>query len=142
MRDELAALQLLKFLVVDDDNSIRKIITYELKKIGVLKITEASNGPNAWTALEKSIGNNSFDIVISDWNMPIMSGLELLRKCRAHSEFKQLAFMLVTSESEMPQVKEAIEAGVDGYLVKPVKTKMFEEKLIAVYNKRFAKRPS
>lgn len=140
MNDAISAIQLLRFLVVDDDNSIRKIVTYELKKMGVLKITEASNGPSAWTALEKSSGNNGFDIIISDWNMPIMSGLSLLKKCRSHAEFRDIAFMLVTSESDMAQVKEAIEAGVDGYIVKPVKTKTFEEKLMSVYQKRFVKK--
>lgn len=131
----------LRFLVVDDDNSLRKVVTYELKQIGVMKITEATNGSHAWTLLEKSIGSASeFDVVISDWNMPSMSGLELLKKCRAHATLKNIGFMLVTSESETAHVKQAITEGVDNYIVKPVRTEPFQEKLKVLYQKRFGKK--
>lgn len=142
MDKEAAEIINLKFLVADDDLSLRKVVRHQLNTLGVVKLSEANNGRDALQLLEKGINSIPFDFIISDWNMPSLSGLELLKKCRNHNNpsIKNIAFMLVTSESEASQVKEAITAGVDQYIVKPVRQENLEEKLRLVYRKRFQKK--
>jgi two-component system, chemotaxis family, chemotaxis protein CheY len=131
----------LKYLVVDDMLTMRKIISQQLKSMGATSIVEANDGSVAWEILEKNIGAaNAPNFIVSDWNMPILKGIDLLRKCRAHASFKDIAFLLVTAEAEVAQVKEAITAGVDNYVVKPFTPASFQEKMGSVYNKRFPKK--
>lgn len=131
----------LRFLVVDDMLTMRKIVSQQLKTMGVASIAEANDGTTAWEALEKAAAENSpFHFIVSDWNMPQMSGIELLKKCRASTAYKDIAFLLVTAEAEATQVKEALLAGVDNYVVKPFTPQSFQEKMGAVFNKRFAKK--
>lgn len=133
----------LRFLVVDDMATMRKVIGQQLKGLGVTQITEASDGAVAKEALEKSLAANTpIQFIVSDWNMPTVSGLELLKFCRAHASFKGIPFLLVTAEAEMSQVSEAIAAGVDNYVVKPFTPANFTDKLNAVYTKRFGKKPA
>lgn len=128
----------LKFLVVDDMLTMRKIIGQQLKTLGVTNITEANDGTVAWAELEKAAAAGSpFQFVVSDWNMPEMKGIELLKKCRASAAYKDIAFLLVTAEAEAAQVKEAIMAGVDNYVIKPFTPQSFQEKLGAIMTKRF-----
>jgi two-component system chemotaxis response regulator CheY len=131
----------LRFLVVDDMLTMRKIISQQLKSMGATTITEANDGSVAWEILEKAAGSATApNFIVSDWNMPILKGIDLLRKCRAHATFKDIAFLLVTAEAEVAQVKEAITAGVDNYVVKPFTPASFQEKMATVYNKRFPKK--
>lgn len=131
----------LRFMVVDDDTALRKIVIHELRNIGVMKLTEANDGDTAWNLLERAFKAGSpIDIIISDWRMPGLTGLALLKKVRANPMYQNLGFMLVTSENDANQVREAITVGVDNYLVKPVKTQQFQEKLLTVYAKKFAKK--
>jgi two-component system chemotaxis response regulator CheY len=100
-------------LVVDDSGTMRKIIIRTLNSIGVQNIAEAADGSQALELFNKS----SFDLVLSDWNMPVMTGFELLVAIR--SSGSKVPVMLITTESEKSRVLEAVRAGVNDYLVKP-----------------------
>lgn len=127
----------LRFLVVDDMMTMRKIVTQQLKGMGVQHVDEANDGSVAWTKLEEAAAKNApYQFIVSDWNMPEMKGIDLLKKCRAHPAYKSIGFLLVTAESEVSQVKEALAAGVDNYLVKPFTPTTFQEKLMSAYSKR------
>ena len=128
----------LSFLVVDDTATMRKIVAGALRELGATKITEEKDGQAAWGTLERSRGQSSaISFVISDVNMPNMSGVELLKKCRTSPDFKTIAFMLVTAESDFVLVREAIMAGVDEFVAKPFDPDTFKIKLGAVLKKRF-----
>ncbi len=125
-----------RILVADDMPTIRELVKNQLKTLGFKTILEAADGEQAMQIL---ISNNAtgspVQLVISDWNMPKMTGLEFLKQVRASVEWQNLPFILLTSESERDQVTEAILAGVSQYLVKPFAAKVFEEKLKGVWNK-------
>ncbi|OFZ54905.1 MAG: histidine kinase [Bdellovibrionales bacterium RIFOXYC1_FULL_54_43] len=128
----------LRFLVVDDMLTMRKIIGQQLKALGAsTNIVEANDGTTAWEILEREAASKPIQFVISDWNMPQMKGIDLLKKCRAHATYKDIAFLMVTAEAEANQVKEALVAGVDNYVVKPFTPAAFEEKIKSVAAKRF-----
>jgi two-component system chemotaxis response regulator CheY len=137
----MAELSQLQFLVVDDMLTMRKIVSQQLKAMGVTQITEANDGTTAWQVLETAAATpeRAPKFIVSDWNMPQMKGIDLLKKCRSHPVYKDIAFLLVTAEAEASQVKEAIIAGVDNYVVKPFTPASFQEKMNAVFNKRFKK---
>src|SRR5689334_11407696 len=100
---------LLKFIVVDDISAMRKTIVKLLKELGAIKITEASDGLTAKQLIENSIeANQPFDFIICDWNMPKMTGLELLRFCRSNTAASKVAFLMITAEAEVNQVSDAI----------------------------------
>lgn len=128
----------LRFIVVDDMLTMRKIISQQLKTMGATNIQEANDGTTAWEIMEKdAAASKPIQFVISDWNMPQMKGIDLLKKCRTHNVYKEVAFLMVTAEAEVNQVKEAVTAGVDNYVVKPFTPSAFEEKMKAVSSKRF-----
>lgn len=106
-----------RVLVVDDMLTMRKIVSKSLKEIGFTDIVEAADGQKAWDALQSA--EKAFGLVVSDWNMPNCSGLDLLKRVRADGRFKHMPFVLLTAESESHQVMEAVKAGVDSYIVKP-----------------------
>lgn len=116
--------------------TIRDLVKSQLRALGLKNVVEASDGQAAMTIIENaaSVGH-PVELVISDWNMPKMTGLELLRQLRASDEFVSLPFILLTSESERDQVTEAILAGVSQYIVKPFAAKAFEDKVKAVWVK-------
>lgn len=131
----------IRFLVVDDMATMRKVISQQLKGLGATKIFEASDGSVAKQVLEKAAENQEpAQFIVCDWNMPNFNGLDLLRYCRADQTYKNVAFLLVTAESEMSQVSEAIAAGVDNYVVKPFTPVSLADKISAVYQKRFGKK--
>lgn len=121
-----------KFLVVDDMKTVRKLLSMALKENGFSNISEATNGVEAWNLLN-SEGN--FEVIISDWNMPEMTGLDLLKKVRETPNFAKLPFIMLTAESESQQVIAAAQAKVTNYVVKPFTTAQILEKLAAAYNK-------
>lgn len=122
------------FLVADDMPTMRELVKSQLRAMGYRKITEAADGDEALTRLLLAYKEDTpIDIVISDWNMPKMTGIDFLKQLRSNDKFKNLPFLLLTSESEKDQVTEAILAGVTQYLVKPFAPKSFEEKLKAVW---------
>jgi two-component system chemotaxis response regulator CheY len=120
-------------LIVDDMKTMRKLVTKSLSEMGLKNVTEAEDGQKAWDIL--IAGNGKFGLVISDWNMPNVSGLEFLKRVRSEEKFKTLPFVLLTAESETAQVMTAISAGVSSYLVKPFSTAALAEKLKAVHKK-------
>ena len=127
-----------EILVVDDMMVMRKIVVRALKEFGLSKVIEADDGSTAWAKLQDIFNaGNKIDLIISDWNMPQMKGIDLLKKCRAHATYKDIAFLMVTAEAEANQVKEALVAGVDNYVVKPFTPAAFEEKIKSVAAKRF-----
>jgi CheY-like chemotaxis protein len=115
----------LAFLVVDDMEGMRRILTNILHHIGMKRVTTASNGAEAWRILNAQ----KVDVLISDWNMPVMTGMELLQKIRTSPRFADLPVMMMTSESERYQVQAAIDAGVSEYLVKPFNASVLESRI-------------
>ncbi len=122
----------LKVLVVDDFPTMRRIVKNLLKQLGFENIDEAEDGN---MALNKMKGS-SYGLVVSDWNMPNMEGIELLRNVRADAALKDTPFLMVTAEAEKEKVIEAIKAGVDNYIVKPFTAEILKEKLEKIADKR------
>lgn len=121
-----------KVLVVDDMMTMRKIVVKACKDIGFSDITEAPDGQKAWEAIQAT---PSIGLVISDWNMPNCTGLDLLKRVRADSRFKNIPFVLLTAESEGHQVAEAVKSGVDNYIVKPFTPELLQRKLEETHKK-------
>lgn len=130
----MADLSKINFLIVDDMKTMRSIVKQSLISFGAGSFVEAEDGRVAWNILSEE---NKIDFIVCDWNMPNMPGIELLKKCRGSEKYKNIAFLLVTAEQDIAQVKEAIVSGVDGYIVKPFNRAMFEERLNIVIKKRF-----
>jgi two-component system chemotaxis response regulator CheY len=125
-----------KILVVDDMPTIRDLVKNQLRAMGFKNIVEAADGEAALnTVINAATSGAPIELVISDWNMPKMTGLEFLKQIRASEQFAKLPFVLLTSESERDQVTEAIMAGVSQYIVKPFAAKAFEDKLKTVWAK-------
>lgn len=124
-----------KVLIVDDMSTMRKIVANILKDLGFTDITEAADGNIAWEHISKS--PHPFGLIISDWNMPHCTGLELLKRVRENDKFQKTPFILVTAEAEHSQVTAAIKAGVDQYVVKPFSRDALLAKLESV-SKKFA----
>ena len=114
------------FLVVDDSSTMRRIIRNTLAKIGQNHITEAEDGKDALSKMDDSI-----DMVITDWNMPIMDGLELVKSLRGGA-YKQIPILMVTTNAAKDDVIQALKAGVNNYVVKPMTPETLEEKIKAV----------
>ena len=125
-----------KVLVVDDMLTMRKLVSKSLKSMGFSNISEAADGQLAWNILNDP--SSGIQLVVSDWNMPNCTGLELLKRVRSDSRFKSLPFILLTAETEESQVKDAIMAGVDNYITKPFSAETLKVKIEAVYKKRAA----
>lgn len=116
----------LKILVVDDFPTMRKIVKTLLQQNGFKNFTEAEDGEEAYKILSTEDG---FEFVVSDWNMPKMTGLELLKTVRADAKLKHLPFLMVTAEAEKENIIEAVKAGVSNYIVKPFTAQTLKEKL-------------
>ncbi len=115
----------IKILVVDDFATMRRIMKNILKQLGYVNISEADDGTTALEELTKS----KYDLIISDWNMPKMTGLELLKRVRADDTYKEVPFLMVTAEAQKQNVIEAVQAGVSNYVVKPFTAEAIAEKL-------------
>lgn len=113
--------------------TMRKIVTKNLKELGFSDIQEAADGNIGWEVLTKSVP--PIQLVISDWNMPNFSGLELLKKVRADANYGKVPFLLLTAEAEAHQVKEAVMAGVTNYIIKPFTADILKLKLEQAYKK-------
>jgi len=123
-----------KILVVDDMMTMRKIVKNMLKKMGCADIHEAVDGIPAWEMLEKAhTEGQPFQFILSDWNMPGMTGLDLLKKIRADERFAKLPFLMVTAEGEQKDVVTAVKAGVSNFVVKPFNEKTLVEKINKVF---------
>ncbi|HEY8278445.1 MAG TPA: response regulator [Bdellovibrionota bacterium] len=118
-----------KVLVVDDMLTMRKIVIKHLKDLGFTDIVEAVDGKQAYSVLEAA--SPPVQLVVSDWNMPNCTGIELLKKVRHDARFAKLPFVMLTAEAEAHQVKEALEARVTGYVLKPFTKETLQQKLEA-----------
>ena len=116
----------LKILIVDDFPTMRRIVKTLLKQNGYSNFVEAEDGEQAYKLLESE---GDFEMIVSDWNMPNMTGLELLKAVRANPKLKQLPFLMVTAEAEKENIIEAVKAGVSNYIVKPFTGQALKDKL-------------
>ena len=115
----------LKFLVVDDFSTMRRIIKNLLHDLGYAHVTEADDGNTALPILK----NGGIDFLITDWNMPGMPGLELLKQVRADAKLAKLPVLMLTAEAKREQIVEAAQAGVSGYVIKPFTAVTLKEKI-------------
>ncbi len=121
----------MKFLVVDDFSTMRRIVRNLLKELGFTNVDEAEDGV---IALQKLKGGD-FDFVVTDWNMPNMTGIELLRAIRADAALKTLPVLMITAEAKKENIIEAAQAGASGYIVKPFTAGTMSEKLNKIFEK-------
>lgn len=119
----------LKVLVVDDMSTMRRIVKNVLKQIGFTDLVEAANGQDALSKLKAG----GVGLVVSDWNMPIMQGIDLLRAVRADAELKHLPFLMVTAEAQKENIIEAVQAGASNYVVKPFTAEALQAKLEKIF---------
>lgn len=119
----------MKILVVDDMSTMRRIVKTIFKELGFSNIEEAENGSDALTKLK----GDKFDLVVSDWNMPVMPGIELLRSIRADGALKHIPVLMVTAEAQKENLMEAIQAGVSNYVVKPFTAEIIKQKLDKIF---------
>jgi two-component system chemotaxis response regulator CheY len=121
----------MKILVVDDFSTMRRIIKNLLRDLGFSNIHEADDGSTALPQLK----TGNYDLIVSDWNMPGMTGIDLLRAVRSDPNLQAIPFLMVTAESKREQIMEAAQAGVNGYVVKPFTAATLEEKLGKIFER-------
>jgi two-component system, chemotaxis family, chemotaxis protein CheY len=121
----------MKIMVVDDFSTMRRIVKNVLKQLGFDNIEEAEDGAQALAKLK----NGGFEFMVSDWNMPNMDGLDLLKAVRKDPALKDLPVLMVTAEAEKDKVVTAIQAGVNNYVVKPFTAEVFKEKMDRIFEK-------
>ncbi len=121
----------MKILIVDDFSTMRRIIKNLLRDLGFNNTSEADDGNTALPMLK----GGGYDFLISDWNMPGMQGIDLLKAVRADAELSSLPVLLVTAESKKEQIIEAAQAGVNGYIVKPFNAATLKEKIEKIFER-------
>lgn len=121
----------MKILVVDDFSTMRRIIKNLLKDLGFTNVQEADDGSTALPMLQQG----DFDFVVTDWNMPGMQGIDLLRAIRSDDSLKHLPVLMVTAEAKKEQIVAAAQAGVNGYVVKPFTAATLKEKLDKIFER-------
>jgi two-component system chemotaxis response regulator CheY len=121
-----------KVLVVDDFSTMRMIIHNMLKKIGFSNICEAENGAAALSLLR----SDQIGLVLADWHMPVMTGLELLQRIRREPAVKDIPVLMVTAEEQTENILRAIKAGADNFIVKPFTTATIRDKIAQIFRKR------
>lgn len=121
----------INILVVDDFSTMRRIVKNLLKELGFSKFDEADDGATAWPMVQ----SGKYDFIVSDWNMPQMTGIDLLRHVRKTPNLKDTPFLLITAEAKRSQILEAAQAGVDGYIVKPFTAATLNEKIQKIFER-------
>jgi two-component system chemotaxis response regulator CheY len=119
----------MKILVVDDMVTMRRIVKNILKQLGFANVDEAENGQEA---LQKLRGD-AFGFVVSDWNMPVMTGIDMLRAIRSDEKLKTTPVLMVTAEAQQSNLVEAVQAGVSNYIVKPFTAETLQEKIAKIF---------
>ena len=119
----------IKILIVDDIASMRKIVTDSLFQIGFSNLVEAKDGENAL----KTLKVNKIDLILCDWNMPKMTGIELLKAVRNDEKLKHIPFIMITAEGRKENILDAIKTGVSNYIVKPFNTEALKTKIESVF---------
>jgi two-component system chemotaxis response regulator CheY len=122
----------MRFLVVDDYSTMRRIIKNLLHDLGYVNVTEADDGNTALPLLKKG----GYDFLITDWNMPGMAGLDLLKAVRADEALKSMPVLMLTAEAKREQIVEAAQAGVNGYVIKPFTAATLKEKIDKILQSR------
>ncbi|GAA4410342.1 response regulator [Advenella faeciporci] len=123
----------IRILIVDDFPTMRRIVKNLLKDLGFESVDEAEDGAQALGKLRNGV--SGYDLVVSDWNMPVMDGLTMLQEIRADEKLKQIAVLMVTAEAKSENIVSAAKAGADGYVVKPFTAATLEENLNKVFEK-------
>ena len=124
----------MKVMVIDDMPTMVKIISRMLQNIGFKNIKTAKDGKEAWQMLQEATERKDpYEFIVSDWNMPNMTGLELLKLVRASTDYAKTPFLMITAESEKEQVVVAISAGVTNYIAKPFTPPTLEEKIKKIF---------
>jgi len=121
----------MKILIVDDFSTMRRIIKNLLRDLGLTNTQEADDGATALPMLQ----NGNFDFLITDWNMPGMQGIDLLKTVRADPNLNTLPVLMVTAEAKREQIVEAAQCGVNGYIVKPFTAQILEEKISKIFER-------
>jgi len=121
----------MKILIVDDFSTMRRIVKNLLRDLGFTNTSEADDGTTALPMLQ----NGNFDFLVTDWNMPGMSGLDLLKKVRADERLKNMPVLMVTAEAKREQIVAAAQAGVNGYVVKPFTAAVLKEKIDKIFER-------
>ena len=121
----------MKILIVDDFSTMRRIIKNLLRDLGFSNTQEADDGQTALPMLQ----SGNFDFLVTDWNMPGMTGIDLLRAVRADEKLSTLPVLLVTAEQKREQIVEAAQAGVNGYIVKPFTAEVLKEKIGKIFER-------
>ena len=119
----------MKVIIVDDFATMRRILRNILKQIGFTNVSEADDGKTALKELKKE----KYDLILCDWNMPEITGLELLNKIRSDDNLKKLPFVMVTAEAHKDNIVEAVKSGVSSYIVKPFTAETVSEKLNKIF---------
>lgn len=130
----MSAQRNLNFLVVDDYSTMRRIVKNLLNELGYGNVTEADDGATALPLLK----SGSFDFLITDWNMPGMPGLELLKQVRSDERLAKLPVLMLTAEAKREQIVEAAQAGVNGYVIKPFTAATLKEKIDKILSSQAA----
>ncbi len=118
-------------LVVDDFPTMRKIVKQVLKQLGYANVSEAEDGVLALQILKNAV--TPIEFIVSDWNMPNMTGIELLKAVRADAKLKHLPFLMITAEADKENIVEAVKSGVNNYIVKPFNAGTMKEKIEKIF---------
>ena len=121
----------MKILIVDDFSTMRRIIKNLLRDLGFTNTSEADDGNSALPMLQ----SGNFDFLVTDWNMPGMTGIDLLKAVRADDRLKSLPVLMVTAEAKREQIIEAAQSGVNGYIIKPFTAATLQEKLAKIFER-------
>lgn len=121
----------MKILVIDDFSTMRRIVKNILRQLGFNVILEADDGSTGLDVLQKE----KIDLIICDWNMPKMTGLELLKTVRADDGLQDIPFLMVTAEAQQENIIEAVKSGVNNYIVKPFTAETLGKKIEMIFNK-------
>ncbi|MCK9194631.1 MAG: chemotaxis response regulator CheY [Nevskia sp.] len=121
----------MKILIVDDFSTMRRIVKNLLADLGFSNTSEADDGKTAWPMLQ----TGDFDFVVTDWNMPGMTGIDLLKAIRGDAKLKSLPVLMVTAEAQRDQIVDAAKAGVNGYIIKPFTAATLKEKLDKIFQR-------
>ena len=125
----------IKILVVDDMPVLRKLMTRMLRELGFTNVETAEDGQSAWGMIQTSINNGKpYEFIISDWNMPNMTGLDLLKVVRRTPGMEKAPFLMITAENEKANVVNAVSAGVSNFIIKPFSPQILKEKIDRIFN--------
>ena len=119
----------MRVLIVDDFSTMRRIVRNILRQLGFNNVVEADDGTTAWD----TINREKIDFIVSDWNMPKMTGIELLRKVRSSEQYADTPFLMVTAEAHQENIIEAVQAKVSNYIVKPFTADTMKQKIDKIF---------